>query len=125
MGKIKYWKKYREKNKEKIMKQKKERYSTPKGRAMCQINNYKRKDKKYNRGEIDIDYQWIIDNIYSKHCIYCGEYDWSKLGCDRIDNSKPHTKDNVIPCCKQCNDERKSKEFIDFYLKKLGESPLP
>lgn len=32
------------------------------------------------------------------------------MDCNRIDNSKPHTKDNVEPCCKSCN-SRLGREF--------------
>ena len=52
---------------------------------------------------IDFDAKWIVDNIYSKTCTHCGESDWHKLGCNRLDNTKPHTKDNVEPCCQHCN----------------------
>lgn len=63
--------------------------------------------------EVDFDGQWIVDNIFDKECIYCGETDWRKLGCDRIDNTKPHTKDNVVPCCTRCNKLRSNKFTVD------------
>ena len=81
------------------------------GRAKHQIDGYKSMDK--NRGfgnAIDFDAQWIVENIYTKPCVYCGETDWHKLGCNRLDNSKPHTKDNVESCCKRCN-SRLGREF--------------
>jgi hypothetical protein len=28
------------------------------------------------------------------------------IGCDRLDNDKGHTKDNVVPCCVSCNTVR-------------------
>ena len=43
----------------------------------------------------------MISNITTKPCFYCG--DTNRVGCDRIDNSKGHTKDNVVPCCYDCN----------------------
>lgn len=49
--------------------------------------------------------QWIVDNILSKPCAHCGKTRWDVIGCNRIDNSKPHTKDNVEPCCMECNVE--------------------
>lgn len=118
-----YWKEYRKKNKDKILSQKKERYNTQKGRSICLINNYRNDDK--DRGfetSVDFDYNWLIEHIFTK-CIYCGETDWHKLGCDRIDNNKPHSKDNVVPCCKKCNDERRRQDFENFYKNKLGVSP--
>lgn len=69
--------------------------------------------------EIDFDGQWIIDNIYSKECIYCGESDWRKLGCDRMNNERPHTKDNVVPCCKRCNTLKSNKFTVDE-MKEIG-----
>ena len=109
---------YRQANKEKISEQKKERYNTPHGRAFCLINNYKQKDKKLNRGECTLTAEWIISNIFSKSCHYCGETDWRKLGCDRIDNSKPHTVDNVVPCCLKCNNERQKMNYEEYINKK-------
>lgn len=44
---------------------------------------------------------WMIDNIIKKPCVHCG--DTNRIGCDRIDNNKGHTKDNVVPCCYECN----------------------
>lgn len=40
-----------------------------------------------------------------KPCTYCGDTQ-EEIGCDRIDNSKGHTKDNVVPACKTCNVSR-------------------
>lgn len=73
------------------------------GRANVLNSSYKASDKKYNRGEGDLTSKWIVDNILSKPCVHCGETDWHKLGCNRLDNSKPHTMDNVEPCCFHCN----------------------
>ena len=72
-------------------------------RAHTLKGNYDREDEKYNRGKGDLTAQWIIENIFSKPCAHCGESDWRKIGCNRLDNSKPHTMDNVEPCCQKCN----------------------
>lgn len=77
--------------------------STPKGRASHLLNSYKQSDKLAQRGECTLTAQYIVDNIFSKSCVHCGETDWKKLGCNRLDNSKPHTPDNVEPCCFRCN----------------------
>lgn len=37
-------------------------------------------------------------------------------GLDRIDNSKDHTLDNVVPCCYICNRGKNKKLVNDFYL---------
>lgn len=79
---------------------------TPMGRAINQIAQYKRMDIRNGFGDaIDFDAKWMIENIYTKKCAHCDETDWHKLGCNRLDNSKPHTKNNVEPCCKDCNDK--------------------
>ena len=72
-------------------------------RAKYLIYNYKKEDIKYNREIPNFNTKWLIENIFSKSCIYCGESNWRKLGCDRIDNSKGHIKENIVPCCLHCN----------------------
>lgn len=72
-------------------------------RASYLIKNYRSMDKRANRGKGDLTVQWIIDNIFSKPCTHCGKTGWDVIGCNRLDNSKPHTKDNVEPCCEECN----------------------
>lgn len=109
--KKKEWsKQYKEKNRDKINAYRREWRKTPYGRASQLLDAYKQKDKTYNRGEVDFDAQWIVDNIFSKPCVHCGETDWTKIGCNRIDNTKGHTKDNVEPCCMRCNNELNYKE---------------
>lgn len=58
----------------------------------------------------------------SRILYYCGECNWTKLGCDRIDNAKGHTKDNVITACWECNDLRGRMKLSveDFYKFKNG-----
>lgn len=79
------------------------------GRANYLLGSYRQKDKFYGRGDCTLTSQWIIDHIFSGQvCHYCGESDWQKLGCDRIDNDLPHTPDNVVCCCGKCNNLRQS-----------------
>lgn len=87
---------------------------TQSGRAHKLITAYRQSDKLYKRGEGDLTAEWIVENILSKPCHYCGETDWHKLGCDRVDNSKPHTKDNVVACCKECNIKKMHKDYDEF-----------
>jgi hypothetical protein len=35
-------------------------------------------------------------------------------GLDRIDSSKKHSKDNVVPCCKLCNQAKMNLSIKDF-----------
>lgn len=89
---LEYFKKYNEKKK-----------GTPIRRAKILLSRYNQKDKINNRGKGDLTSKWIVDNIFSKPCAHCGKTGWDVIGCNRLDNSKPHTKDNVEPCCKECN----------------------
>lgn len=98
-----YDKQYRIEHKKEHNKWQKGYRNTTIGRAFSLLGNYKRNDKKYNRGDCTLTAQWIVDNIFTKCCVHCGENDWHKLGCNRLDNSKPHTPDNVEPCCGSCN----------------------
>ena len=72
-----------------------------KASKMCA--QYKMKDKR--RGyESNVDAQWMIDHIFTKECVYCGTD--KHVGCDRIDNKKGHTIDNIVPACYRCNSAR-------------------
>lgn len=73
-------------------------------KAAKMISSYKVKDKSAGMEVCDIDIDWMIDNILTKPCCYCG--DTRRIGCDRIDNSIGHIKSNVVPCCIECNTAR-------------------
>lgn len=95
-------------------------YDTKEGRAYDLAKAYKKQDaeKGFDTSN-NITAQWIIDNIFTQKCIYCGDNDWQRLGADRIDNSKPHTPDNVVCACGLCNVERQQRrlsveEFIEY-----------
>ena len=77
--------------------------STPMGRAIRLVNNYRWMDKKAKREEGDLTGKWVVENILFKPCAHCGKTGWDVIGCNRIDDSKPHTMDNVEPCCEHCN----------------------
>ena len=83
---------------------------TPMGRASYLLGRYNQNDKKYNRGKGDLTTKWIVENIFTKPCAHCGKKGWQVIGCNRLDNSLPHTMDNVEPCCKECNDRLPKKK---------------
>lgn len=123
---------YRKNNKEKIVEKKAEwkknnpdyeveRNKTPKGRANNLLKAYRAADIKRNRGECTLTAEWIIQNIFAQPCHYCGKTDWHELGCDRIDNTLPHTPENVVPCCWECN-RKKGTTPYEEYLKLIGKS---
>lgn len=97
-----------------------EEYVKIRAKASKMISSYKCKDKKNGFNNVcDIDIDWMIENIFKKRCIYCG--DNKRVGCDRIDNNKPHTKDNVVPCCIECNMARNNNFTFDE-MKIIGET---
>lgn len=104
-----------------LFKEKQNLYNKTKtGRACYLINRYNQSDKTYNRGKGDLDSDWFVNHIFNHgKCIYCGNDNWQELGVDRIDNSKPHSKDNVVCCCSKCNRERNRKPFATFFREKL------
>lgn len=97
MGQTDYIKRWREKHPKQY-------------RASYLISNYRKDDVKYNRETPDFGSKWMVENILSKPCVYCGETDWIKLGCDRIDNSIGHIKSNVVPSCLHCNMTKPKEE---------------
>ena len=113
-----YKKQYQQEHKEEITEYHKQYRQTPLGRAHRLLGNYRIADKEMGRGKCTLTAQWIVDNIFTQKCHWCPETDWRELGCDRIDNSLPHTPDNVIPCCERCNKNRGKKTY-DEYKKAL------
>lgn len=109
-----YNKEYRINNKEELLEKKKNYRNSKIGRATYLAYNYREMDIKSGRGECTLTPQWIIDNIFTKSCVYCGKSDWHKLGCDRIDNSKPHIESNVVCCCGECNVKKHLKDAKEF-----------
>lgn len=75
----------------------------PISRAQNLLQAYNRADIESDRGKGDLTAQWIVDNIFTKKCTHCDKTGWKVIGCNRLDNSKPHTMDNVEPCCFECN----------------------
>lgn len=100
--------------------EKKEQYreyyaTSSRWRAKQLLRGYRDQDNERFGGGTDLTSEWIDNNILSQPCLYCGESNWKKLGCDRIDNEMPHTYDNVVPCCFDCNCKRHRKD-IDVFL---------
>ncbi len=120
-----YFEKYRKEHSEDKRKWYDEFYSTQIGRATYLYYNYCRHDENKQRGECTLTPEWIVENIFTSKCRYCGKDDWTELGCDRINNDLPHTPDNVVPCCEDCNKRRNITEFEKFInddsiIQKLG-----
>lgn len=82
------------------------------------IFDYRRIDKKKNR-ICDLTVEWLKENITSKPCVYCSQTE--NVGCDRVDNKKGHTMNNVVPCCTICNVVRGDK-FTSDEMKLIGKA---
>lgn len=62
--------------------------------------------------------QNVADNRSSKRMIENGNFTYN--GLDRLDSTKPHSKENCVPCCKYCNfakRERTVEEFKEWLTK--------
>lgn len=119
-----YQKEYTDNHKEKISEYQKEyrkKYlGTKEGTATLKASAYYNQDKRRGRdtSNYDITPSFILEHILNSKCIYCGETDWKKLGCDRIDNTKGHTTDNVVCSCMDCNVDRMYKKIsVEDYIK--------
>lgn len=88
-------------------------------KASKMIASYNNTDKKkgFPRGDLNID--WFIENVFNKKCSFCN--DTNRLGVDRIDNNKCHSKENVVPCCYECNIAR-ANNFTHEEMKTIGKA---
>jgi len=115
-----YGKRYREKNRDILRVKYKERranYVRPRmSKLRHKVNAYRYRDK-LKGFDTDITLDWFLEHISGKPCIYCG--DVSNIGCDRVDNSKGHTKSNCIPACPLCNKTRLDSYTVEE-MKLLG-----
>jgi len=100
----------KQKHREAVRRYRETPYGKKMTRARMLIYNYTKEDKMYGRETPDFDAKWVIDNIFSKPCVYCGETDWHKLGCDRVNNAVGHIKSNVVCSCFHCNMTRPKEE---------------
>ena len=75
--------------------------------------SYKKSDEEKNF-ICDLTEEWIRNNILLKPCYYCQSTE--DIGCDRIDNTKGHTMNNVLPACYTCNAIR---GFCDFSIEEM------
>lgn len=83
------------------------------------ISQYRRTDKRKGLEVCDFDIEWVVENIMTQKCVYCG--DTEEIGADRIDNNIGHIKNNVVPCCKICNHAR-NDNFTYEEMLELGQT---
>ena len=120
-----YSKKYYNDNKEYILKYYKEKHLTLLGHCYSVRKSNISEDRKYGRVGDNLpdnypkleDYLEILQqpDFYDKK-----QYHFSEMGVDRIDNNKPHTLDNIVPCSTKNNKKRGKtythEEFIEMML---------
>jgi len=96
------------------VKKNKEPYNQSKeAKAKYLYTEYRRYDREHGY-EFGLTKQWILDNIINGKCAYCGNEDWTRLGTDRIDNTKGHTVNNVVCACEGCNNRRQSDTINEW-----------
>ena len=95
------------------------------------FRTYKRNAKNKNL-KFSLDKKYFFE-LTRKNCYYCGSSPSNLMkertlysnyiynGIDRVDNNKGYSKNNVVPCCKICNQAKHAlskKEFL-IWVKKL------
>ena len=101
---------YRETNKDAIFERKKSHYRTPKGKFNKIKGSAKERDLNFS-----LPFELYETQLWGKPCHYCG----CKLevtGLDRKDSSKGYSRDNVVPCCWDCNRKKNDKPYDQFVL---------
>lgn len=68
-----------------------------------------------------------FERLIFSACHYCGKPPYNETkrtsgtnitytGIDRVDNSKPYTEHNTVPCCKLCNSMKSNLSEVEFLL---------
>jgi len=78
---------------------------------------YTRYKKSATHRELSFDIS--IDDfkeLWQKPCSYCGE-EILTIGVDRVDNDFGYTKNNIVPCCTQCNLSKRAMSAEEYILR--------
>ncbi|HDZ61168.1 MAG TPA: hypothetical protein ENH46_05670 [Candidatus Pacearchaeota archaeon] len=98
----------------------------------------------YKRHAKDRGLKWnlpreFIENIIKKECYYCGTLPNNRKitknslntgllysGIDRLNSVKDYTKENVVPCCKICNNAKSNMDIKSFknWVIKIGKKAM-
>lgn len=118
---------YREANREELSQKQKERqqknkakYYYAKHKLNGRYSTYKTNANKRGKS-FDLTIEQF-EEITSKPCHYCGEYDVYEdmrfTGVDRVDTNNGYNVKNCVPCCKVCN-SMKSNYNVSEWLEKI------
>jgi hypothetical protein len=88
-------------------------------------NGYKRAVAFGNHAEEfdgdDLEAHWETSGISKDHCHYCqvhfGALEQHEQTLDHVEalnTGGPHTAENIVPCCKSCNDSKKDRPLNVF-----------
>ena len=62
----------------------------------------------------ELSHKDFLEVAWDKSCIYCGANN-SNYGIDRVDNSKGYIRDNVVPCCIDCNRMKRKMSVVEWF----------
>ena len=81
--------------------------------AKRMVNGYRHMDReRFGYDSKTITAEWFLEHIAYQPCAHCGKQGIGLIGCNRLDNTKPHTIDNVEPCCQSCNFSQNIRDQI-------------
>lgn len=88
----------------------------PERRAYHIVEDSARFDRRKGQEEHDLTVEWVDEQI-SKPCTYC-KRKLSKLDMtlDRVDNTKGHLKNNLLPACCMCNYFRRDMPYSAWII---------
>ena len=122
--KSEYMKQWYAANREKLLEHQKQYHKQHRGTLEgynydCWNSNVQA-DRKYSRigEELPSDYITLEQRLamIQEPCVYCGQHKpFKEMGIDRIDNRLPHTFENCVPCCTECNIKRKDRYTYDEF----------
>lgn len=86
-------------------------YKEDRGRYNSLKNQAKRKNL-----ELGITAEQYLNLMEEKICYYCnGSINSTGSGLDRIDSSRGYTLENVVKCCKKCNQMKNDLSQSEFF----------
>ena len=82
--------------------------------AKRMVNGYRHMDReRFGYDSKTITAEWFLEHIAYQPCAHCGVQGIGLIGCNRLDNTKGHTIDNVEPCCFKCNCKENIRDQLE------------